>query len=78
MLQISTKKIYCSKCNTLLYEYHKAGKGHLLKCYKKRIKTDYTKGDLKCHECGTQFARRRMIRGLPANKIIQGKVYMKN
>lgn len=78
MPDFSTKKIYCAKCGTLLYKYHKAGAGHLIKCYKKRIKEDYTNGDLKCPNCGTQFARKRMIHGLPANKIIQGKVYVKN
>ena len=71
-------KIYCSKCNSLLYEYHKAGRGLLVKCYKDRIKEDYTHGDLRCPKCGTDFARERMIHGKPAHKIIQGKVYVKS
>ncbi|HCC71839.1 MAG TPA: hypothetical protein DEQ09_11920 [Bacteroidales bacterium] len=75
---IETKKIYCSKCKTLLYEYYKSKPGHLVKCYKDRIKKDYTEGDLRCPSCGLQFARESMIHGKPANKIIQGKVFMKH
>jgi hypothetical protein len=41
-------------------------------------KEDYTNGDLKCPNCGEQFARERMIHGKPAYKIVQGKVFMKN
>jgi len=73
-----TKKIYCDRCDTLLYKYHKDKEGHLLKCYVDRIKEDHTHGDLRCPNCGEQFARKRMIHGRPAHKIIQGKVYMKN
>jgi len=51
--------------------------GHLVKCYKERIVKDYTKGDLKCPSCGEDFAREAMYHGMPANKIIQGKVYHK-
>ncbi|MFO7889979.1 MAG: hypothetical protein R6V04_06535 [bacterium] len=77
MSEFKTIKIYCSHCKALLYKYHKAGDGFLVKCYQKRIKDDYTKGDLRCPECGEKFARERMIHGKPANKIIQGKVYVK-
>lgn len=70
-------KIYCMNCRTLLYKYHKTAKGHLVKCYKDRIVKDYTKGDLKCPKCEERFARERMIHGKPANKIIQGKVFVK-
>lgn len=77
MSNFKTIKIYCANCRTLLYKYHKAGSGHLVKCFVKRIKEDNTNGDLKCPDCGQQFARRRMIRGQPANKIIQGKVFVK-
>lgn len=73
----SVIKIYCMSCRTLLYKYHKVGKGHLVKCYKSRIVKDYTKGDLRCPECDEKFARERMIHGKPANKIIQGKVFVK-
>jgi len=70
-------KVYCSKCKTLLYQYRKEGIGHLVKCYKHRIVKDFTNGDLKCLKCGKQFAREAMIHGKPANKIIQGKVYVR-
>lgn len=75
---VKTKKIYCANCHTLLYKYYKAKEGHLVKCYKDHIKEDYTRGDLKCPNCGIQFAREKMIHGCPANKIIQGKVYVKH
>lgn len=52
------------------------GKGSLVKCFIERIVEDTTAGDLKCPECGTEFARPAMIRGKPANKIIGGKVTM--
>lgn len=53
------------------------GKGSLVKCFVERIVEDATEGDLKCPECGTEFARPAMIRGKPANKIIGGKVIMR-
>jgi len=68
-------KIHCAKCRTLLYDYDKDSRGHLVKCYKERIVHDYTNGDLKCPKCGVTFAREAMYHGMPANKIIQGKVY---
>lgn len=52
------------------------GKGSLVKCFVERIVEDATAGDLKCPQCGTEFARPAMIRGKPANKIIGGKVTM--
>lgn len=61
-----------------MFKYHKAKPGHLVKCFRDRIKEDYTNGDLKCPHCGEQFARERMINGKPAYKIVQGKVFMKN
>ncbi|MCX6713988.1 MAG: hypothetical protein NTV48_02690 [Candidatus Vogelbacteria bacterium] len=70
-------KIYCSNCHAHLYDYDKSMIGHLVKCYKERIVKDYTKGDLKCPKCGELFAREAMYHGMPANKIIQGKVYHK-
>jgi len=73
-----TIKIYCQSCKTRLYEYHKDKPGHLLKCYQGRIKKDYTAGDLRCPNCGERFAREAMIHGKPANKIIQGKVFVKD
>ena len=48
----------------------------MVKCFIERIVDDMTKGDLKCPQCGQEFARPAMIRGRPANKIIGGKVTM--
>jgi DNA-directed RNA polymerase subunit M/transcription elongation factor TFIIS len=70
-------KIYCSRCGTLLYKYDKTKSGHLVKCYKDRILKDYTKGNLRCPQCGQQFAREKVIHNKPANKIIQGKVFVR-
>lgn len=74
---METVKIYCQNCKTLLYKYHKEKPGHLIKCYKDKIFKDYTAGDLECPQCGEQFAREAMVHGKPANKIIQGKVFVK-
>jgi len=70
-------KIYCIQCRALLYEYQKEGSGHLVKCFKEKIVKDLTKGDLRCPHCKVLFAREAMIRGKPAHKIIQGKVFVK-
>ncbi|MCD6112110.1 MAG: hypothetical protein J7J86_02460 [Bacteroidales bacterium] len=77
MTKFRTIKIYCAKCNTLLYKYYKAGNGHLVKCFVHRIKNDYTNGDLKCPKCNTEFAHETMAYRKPAYKIIQGKIYVK-
>ena len=77
MKNFQTIKVYCEKCQTLLYKYHKDKAGHLIKCYKDRIIEDNTKKDLKCPNCGQQFAREAKYHNRPANKIIQGKVYVK-
>jgi hypothetical protein len=58
-------------------QYHKNGNGKLVKCWHERIAVDFTIEDCKCPKCGQEFARPVMIRGLPANKIIGGKVIMK-
>jgi hypothetical protein len=73
--QARTIAIHCSRCRTLLYRYRKRGTGGLVKCYLERIIEDHTSGDLCCPKCGQTFARERMIRGKPAHKIIQGKVF---
>ncbi|PIU15234.1 hypothetical protein COT20_01955 [bacterium (Candidatus Gribaldobacteria) CG08_land_8_20_14_0_20_39_15] len=70
-------KVYCSKCDTQLYKYWKAIPGHLLKCYKDKILEDFTYGDLRCPKCAEPFAREAVIHNRPANKIIQGKVFVK-
>ena len=75
--KIYTIRIYCVKCKTLLYKYQKEGLGLLVKCYKDRIVEDRTRGDLKCPNCGEQFSREAVIHNRPANKIIQGKVYVR-
>jgi len=72
-----TISIHCAGCRTLLYKYHKGGRGGLVKCFVERIVEDRTAGDLKCPRCGQEFARFRMIQGRPAHKIIQGKIYTK-
>jgi hypothetical protein len=72
-----TIKVYCANCRRLLYRYLKGGPGHLVKCYKASIIEDHTNGDLRCPNCGEAFAREAMIHGQPANKIIQGKVFVR-
>jgi len=69
--------INCSRCKTNLYRYKKDKPGHLVKAYVQEIIKDRTRGDLKCHHCGQEFARHAMIHGKPAHKIIQGKVTVK-
>ena len=70
-------KICCAKCSTLLYVYKKEGPGSLVKCYIEGILKDYTNCDLKCPQCGQQFARLAKYHNRPAYKIIQGKVIVK-
>lgn len=56
-VMMGEKHVYCSNCRTCLYRYAKGGTGSLVKCYHERILEDYTKGDLKCPQCQTEFAR---------------------
>ncbi|TNE49639.1 MAG: hypothetical protein EP343_11300 [Deltaproteobacteria bacterium] len=77
MGRAKTVKIYCSTCKTLLYHYQKRGNGHLVKCFRERILKDFTEEPLTCPGCGQEFAREALIRGKPAHKIIQGKVFHK-
>ncbi len=70
-----TISILCSRCGALLYRYHKGGTGSLVKCLVERIAEDHTRGDLRCPQCGQEFARLRTIGGRPAHKIIGGKVF---
>ncbi|WP_025819946.1 hypothetical protein [Shewanella marina] len=72
-----TVNIYCSKCKQQLYKYRKGGKGALVKCFKERIVEDYTSTTAVCPVCQQTFARETLIRGVPAFKIIGGKVYQK-
>ncbi len=69
--------IHCAACRSLLYRYRKGGTGGLVKCFVKRIVEDHTEGDLRCPQCGQEFARERMFSGKPAHKIIQGKVFVR-
>lgn len=69
--------IYCSQCGAQLYRYRKGGKGALVKCFVERIVQDYTRQPCTCPQCQAVFARETMIRGVPAYKIIGGKVRMK-
>ena len=75
--KIYTIKVFCVKCKTLLYKYQKEGSGLLVKCYKDRIIKDYTEIDFICPGCGQAFARDAVYHNRPANKIIQGKVFVK-
>jgi len=49
----------------------------LIKCYVEGILKDCTSGNLKCPQCGQQFARLAKYHNRPAHKIIQGKVAVK-
>ena len=73
-----TIDIHCLKCRTLLYRYRKGGTGGLGKCFVERIVEDRTAGDLRCQNCGAEFARERTIQGKPAHKIIQGKIFTRH
>lgn len=70
-----TISIHCAACRALLYRYHKGGTGGLVKCFLERITEDHTRGDMKCPQCGQEFARFAMFQNRPAHKIIQGKVF---
>ncbi len=70
-------KIFCQRCQTLLYEYDKEGPGSLVKCYVDRITADHTEKDLNCPKCKTPFCRAGQIFNRPIHKIIGGKVFVK-
>jgi hypothetical protein len=69
-----TVDIKCAKCKAPLFKYRKGGKGALVKCFIERITINYTKETCTCPKCETIFARETLIRGVPAFKIIGGKV----
>ncbi len=77
MKKTYTIAVHCSKCKFLLYDYKKEGAGTLIKCYADMIIKDNTKGDLKCPNCGQEFARHAIIHNRPAHKIIGGKVFVR-
>ena len=72
-----TVNIYCTKCRSQLYKYRKGGTGTLIKCFKERITQDFTHESGTCPSCNSTFARETLIRGVPAFKIIGGKVQVK-
>jgi hypothetical protein len=67
--------VYCSKCQSKLYQYRKGGKGSLVKCFLHKINTDYTIERGICPKCHSMFARKAVIRNKKANKILGGKVF---
>ena len=69
--------ILCSACLCKLYKYRKGGRGSLVKCLPERILADYTKGDLRCPDCGQEFAREVGMGGRTVFKIIGGKENVK-
>ncbi|MBD1559003.1 hypothetical protein HC752_18870 [Vibrio sp. S9_S30] len=72
-----TVDVFCARCRTKLYKYRKGGKGSLVKCFIERIIEDHTNTSCTCPNCGIEFARQTIIRGVPANKMIGGKVFAK-
>ncbi|EAR61842.1 hypothetical protein MED92_02803 [Oceanospirillum sp. MED92] len=74
---VTTVDVYCAKCRALLYKYRKGGKGSLVKCFKERIREDFTQTPCVCPQCGSLFAREQLVRGTPAFKFIGGKVFAK-
>ena len=69
--------VFCSQCRTKLLQYKTGGTGSLVKCFVERITKDYTQQLGVCPNCNSQFARETIIRGVPALKIVGGKVSVK-
>ena len=69
--------VYCNKCRFKLLQYKKGGTGSLVKCFIERITKNFTEQLGICPSCESQFGRETMIRGVPAIKIIGGKVQVK-
>ncbi|TKB49322.1 hypothetical protein FCL40_08280 [Ferrimonas sediminicola] len=66
--------ISCNYCRTELLRYRKGGSGALVKCFLERVTEDHTQSPGICPGCGRQFARQTLIRGVPALKMVGGKV----
>ena len=73
-------KVEC-RCGQLLFQYYKAGRGRLIKCFLERIQQDHvgvvempTGSRPLCPNCGREIGFVSMIRGRPAVKINQGTV----
>ncbi|MBN2245317.1 MAG: hypothetical protein JW755_05690 [Candidatus Aminicenantes bacterium] len=69
------------RCGQLLFQYYKAGRGRLIKCFIERIMQDnvgvskMTTGTQPvCPSCGKDIGIVKMVRGRPAIKINQGTV----
>ena len=71
--------IKCTGCKAPLFRYAKGnGAGSkLVKIYDERIVKDYTEDQQHCPQCGAEFARRALVHGRVAFKVISGKVSMK-
>ena len=74
---VKTVQVFCAKCKCKLFKYRKGGKGALVKCFIERLVEDYTTQEGVCPSCQSQFARPAIIRGVPALKMIGGKVTLK-
>jgi ssDNA-binding Zn-finger/Zn-ribbon topoisomerase 1 len=74
---VRTVDIFCAKCRAQLFKYRKGGKGALVKCFEERIVEDFTHDKIHCPKCNIEFARKTLIRGTPALKIVGGKVHFK-
>lgn len=73
-------KVEC-RCGQLLFQYFKAGRGRLIKCFFERIVQDNVGvfempngSQPVCPNCGKDIGIVKMIRGHPAIKINQGTV----
>jgi hypothetical protein len=87
-----TVSVNCSKCGERLFRYKKKNgtKSNLVKCYIERISEDSAgllakqessgipteEFQWSCQKCETTFARPTLIHGLPALKMVGGKVRM--
>lgn len=87
-----TVSVNCAKCGQRLFRYKKKNgtKSNLVKCFVERISED-SAGVLQaqqdsaspreefswtCPSCDTQFGRSATIKGLPAIKMVGGKIRM--
>jgi endogenous inhibitor of DNA gyrase (YacG/DUF329 family) len=87
-----TVSVNCAKCGEKLFRYKKKNgtKSNLVKCYVERISEDSSgllnaqessglsseEFQWSCPKCNTKFARASQIHGLPALKMVGGKVRM--
>eukprot|EP00037_Helgoeca_nana_P020471 m.203391 g.203391 ORF g.203391 m.203391 type:complete len:79 (-) comp25273_c0_seq3:1254-1490(-) len=70
-----TIRIFCKECREQLMVYRKRGKGSLVKTFLHKIVKDSGADGVLCGSCGSQYSREVRIRGLPARKMIGGKVF---